>query len=143
LQGTHEYKFTRGSWSSVETGLNGEYINNRKLQISSNTKLTVDIYIENWDDMKGTHTASGYVYLLESNFPYPQFARTKRIWAYLPPDYFTSPTKTYPVMYMHDGQNLFDKFFYSPGEWNVDEHLEGLYQQLLETSIVVGVETKG
>lgn len=106
--------------------------------------MTVDVYIENWDDMKGVHTASGHVYVLESNFPYPQFARTKRMWVYLPPDYFTSGTKTYSVLYMHDGQNLFDRFLNSFAvEWGVDEHLEALVPQGFETSIVVAVETKG
>jgi predicted alpha/beta superfamily hydrolase len=94
--------------------------------------------------MKGNHTASGNVYYLDSHFPYPQFNRTKRIWIYLPADYFSSTNSTYSVVYMSDGQNVFD-VFYNPGgrEWGVDETLEHFYEQGFETSIVVGVETEG
>lgn len=111
--------------------------------ISTNDKQTIDINIQNWDDMKGQHTANGHVYLLEQRFPYPQFGRTKRMWVYLPPDYFTALTKSYSVLYMQDGQNIFDSFYNVYGEWDVDKHLETLYYQGFQTSIVVGVETQG
>jgi len=37
----------------------------------------------------------------------PQLQTSKKIWLYLPQDYDTSKKK-YPVIYMHDAQNLFD-----------------------------------
>jgi alpha-glucosidase len=37
----------------------------------------------------------------------PQLQTTKKIWIYLPENY-THTTKKYPVMYLHDAQNLFD-----------------------------------
>lgn len=51
----------------------------------------------------------------------PQLNTTKKIWIYLPKNYETSQKK-YPVMYMHDGQNLFDAKTSFVGEWNVDEN---------------------
>ena len=45
---------------------------------------------------------------------------------YLPPDYATS-RKRYPVIYMHDGQNVFDDATSGFGEWGVDETLDGLF----------------
>lgn len=77
--------------------------------------------------MKGNHTATGNVYFLDTRFPYPQFNRTKRIWIYFPADYFTpeSVNKTYAVVYMSDGQNVFDTYYNPIGfEWGVDETLE-------------------
>jgi hypothetical protein len=46
--------------------------------------------------MQGRHTASGHTLFLDRSFPYPQFNRTKRIWVYLPTDYFTT-NKNYSV----------------------------------------------
>lgn len=68
----------------------------------------------------------------------PQLKTTRKIWLYLPKDYETS-TKKYPVIYMHDAQNLFDKKTSYAGEWNVDEKLDSLKAQV----IVVGIENGG
>ncbi len=54
----------------------------------------------------------------------------------MPKDY-TSSTKKYPVIYMHDAQNLFDAKTAFAGEWNIDEKLDSLTAQV----IVVGIET--
>ena len=68
----------------------------------------------------------------------PQLNTTKKIWIYLPKNYETSQKK-YPVMYMHDGQNLFDAKASFVGEWNVDEKLDSLKAQV----IIVGIEHGG
>ena len=65
----------------------------------------------------------------------PQLQTSKKIWLYLPKNYTTS-TKKYPVIYMHDAQNLFDTKTAYAGEWNVDEKLDSLNAQV----IVVGIE---
>ena len=65
----------------------------------------------------------------------PQLHTQKKIWLYLPKDYATSSRK-YPVLYMHDAQNLFDAKTSYVGEWNVDETLDSLSAQV----IVVGIE---
>lgn len=68
----------------------------------------------------------------------PQLGTTKKIWLYLPENY-ASCTKRLPVIYMHDGQNLFDKTTAPYGEWQVDEALDSLKAQV----IVVGIEHGG
>ena len=68
----------------------------------------------------------------------PQLKTSRKIWLYLPKDYETS-TKKYPVIYMHDAQNLFDAKTSFAGEWNVDEKLDSLKAQV----IVVGIENGG
>lgn len=65
----------------------------------------------------------------------PQLQCSKKIWIYLPKNYATTKKK-YPVMYMHDAQNLFDDKTSFIGEWNVDEKLDSLKAQV----IVVGIE---
>jgi alpha-glucosidase len=61
---------------------------------------------------------------------------------YLPPDYATS-TKRYPVLYMQDGQNLFDNVTSFSGEWQVDETLNTLFNQGNYGAIVVGIDNGG
>ncbi len=68
----------------------------------------------------------------------PQLKTTRKIWLYLPKNYTTS-TKKYPVIYMHDAQNLFDVKTSFAGEWNIDEKLDSLNAQV----IVVGIENGG
>src|SRR5690606_26553159 len=65
----------------------------------------------------------------------PQLSATKKIWVYLPENYDASK-KNYPVIYMHDAQNLFDAKTSYAGEWQVDETLDSLKAQV----IVVGIE---
>ena len=65
----------------------------------------------------------------------PQLKTIKKIWIYLPKNYTTSKKK-FPVIYMHDAQNIFDAKTSYSGEWNVDEKLDSLKAQV----IVVGIE---
>ena len=62
-----------------------------------------------------------------------------KIWVYLPPEY-NSSTEKYPVIYMHDAQNLFDDKTSFVGEWEVDETLNKLHKETGKSFIVVGVE---
>ena len=67
-------------------------------------------------------------------------ARNVDVW--LPPGYAENPRKRYPVLYMHDGQNLFDPSlsFYSQTDWGVDEAMTKLIAEgRVREAIVVGV----
>jgi predicted alpha/beta superfamily hydrolase len=61
---------------------------------------------------------------------------------YLPPSYAENPAKRYPVLYMHDGQNLFDAKTASFGvEWGIDETLNRLVAMgVADEVIVVGID---
>jgi predicted alpha/beta superfamily hydrolase len=61
--------------------------------------------------------------------------------AYLPPSHGL-PGRRFPVVYMHDGQNLFDEATANTGEWRVDETMESLAAEGLE-AIVVGIPHAG
>ena len=65
---------------------------------------------------------------------------------YLPPGYERDKKKRYPVLYLHDGQNLFDgATSYIPGmEWRVDETAQALIMsKTIEPLIIVGVYNAG
>lgn len=88
-------------------------------------------------------TASKQVHLLDTTFVFPAINDFEhRVWMYLPKDYDRS-TKNYPVLYMHDGQNLFDDSASYISEWAVDESLDDLFDKTGEGYIVVGIENAG
>jgi len=141
--GNYEYKLTRGGWEKVETTKDGKGVGNRILTVTKDT--VINISINGWsDDFKTEavtrkHTASSHVSVLDSAFNIPQLNRTRRIWIYLPDDYATTK-KRFPVLYMHDGQNLFDEATSGFGEWGVDECLDSLFRQGKKECIVIGID---
>lgn len=86
------------------------------------------------------HTVTGSVRVLEQ-FASPQLGSRRDILVYLPGSYDTSDRR-YPVVYMHDGQNLFDAHTSFAGEWQVDETMQQLEQEGIEV-IVVGIPNAG
>ncbi|REE24775.1 putative alpha/beta superfamily hydrolase [Winogradskyella pacifica] len=66
----------------------------------------------------------------------PQLNSVKTIWVYLPTNYKNSEN-SYPVIYMHDAQNLFDAETSFVGEWEVDEYMDTLTDN---ESIIIGIE---
>jgi predicted alpha/beta superfamily hydrolase len=137
-----QYKFTRGSWETVEKGPNGEEIPNRTFTFGNGDTIHVIIY--NWAGGGGpSSTAADNVIIIDDDFEMPQLNRTRRIWGYFPPDYGMNTTEYYPVLYMHDGQNLFDDSTSFAGEWHVDETLNDLQTQGHNVPIVIGIENGG
>ena len=62
----------------------------------------------------------------------------------LPPGYDADPNRRYPVLYLHDGQNVFDKATSVGEEWRVDETAIGLITAgAIEPLIVVGIYNTG
>lgn len=142
--GVLEYKFTRGAWSSVEANTAGNDIPNRTANFTGSPQ-TLNLTVQSWKDLGGAgnpSTAASNVHILSNNFAIPQLNRTRKVWIYLPPDYETS-TKTYPVIYMQDGQNLFDNVTSFSGEWQVDETLNTLFAQGDYGAIVIAIDNGG
>lgn len=69
----------------------------------------------------------------------PGLERQRTIRLYLPPEYETSE-RQYAVLYMHDGQNLFDAATSFLGEWEADEALNTLAKSRHLQIIVVGID---
>jgi predicted alpha/beta superfamily hydrolase len=87
-------------------------------------------------------SASPQVTVLSPQLTIPGLNRQRTVRIYVPPGYATS-TKRYPVLYMHDGQNLFDHATAYAGEWGVDETLDDLAQSQGLELIVVGIDNGG
>ena len=138
---TVEYKFTRGGWDRVETQAGGGFLPNRSF--TYNGPATIADSIRDWDDLAGPHTAVGSTRILDLDFGIPQFNRTRRVWIYFPQGYDNS-SQRYPVVYMHDGQNLFDELYTAFGtEWAIDESMEDIQNNQGLPAIVVGVDNGG
>lgn len=87
-------------------------------------------------------TAQPNVHVLPTPFVIPGLDRERTVRIYLPPGYERS-RRRYPVLYMHDGQNLFDDATAYAGEWGVDETLNDLAKQRGLEVIVVGIDNGG
>lgn len=135
------FKFTRGSWSTVEKDIHGADIPNREIELYSDTTLFMQV--DKWSEVNLTnaieHTTSPQVSIMDSAFYIPQINGHRRIWIYLPPNYSRSK-KRYPVIYAQDGQNLFDKSTSFAGEWRIDETLDSVYEAEGISCIVIGID---
>lgn len=141
--GTLQFKFTRGSWATVEGGPNGGFRPNRTLAYTG-SDTTLRISIESWEDLGGSggSTASPNVSIWTDSFYMAGLNRYRRIWLYLPEGYEGSQD-SFPVVYLQDGQNLFDVRTAFAGEWKVDESLDSLAKLGRQQAIVVGVDNGG
>lgn len=84
-------------------------------------------------------TAQANVSLLGAPMAMPGLNRSRQVRLYLPPSYATSD-KRYPVLYMHDGQNVFDQATSYAGEWKADETLNALAAAGKLEVIVVAID---
>src|SRR5215217_1626799 len=91
-------------------------------------------------DDGGEHTVVGTMKMLR-DVQSPELENVRDLIAYLPPSYGDGERR-YPVLYMHDGQNLFDQATSFGDEWRVDETMEELAGEGLE-AIVIGVPNMG
>jgi len=147
LSGKIEYKVTRGSWENVEKGEKGEEIPNRVILVDKDMEVKIKVY--HWRDfvekqsagLKSTYT--GNIKLIK-DFYSPELGNKRNIIIYLPPNYESSNDR-YPVLYMHDGQNIFDASTSFNGiEWSADETAEKLINEgVIKPIIIVGIYNAG
>src|SRR5512135_2020545 len=76
------------------------------------------------------------------------FGNTRNLRVLLPPGYDAPQNRhrSYPVLYLNDGQNLFDSStsLFNRMEWRVDESTRELVNEhSIEPLIVVGIDTVG
>lgn len=121
-----EYKFTLGSWDREALGPSGMVPPNARLAVDADVEVVHEIgdwkkdpieYIEDWE---GSGVEGRLVYWTDVSSEFLGPTRHVEVW--LPPGYDTSPGRRYPVLYMSDGQNLFDPRIANTGvDWGVDE----------------------
>jgi predicted alpha/beta superfamily hydrolase len=134
-----EFKFTRGSWETEEVNEFGESIPNRILH--KNDEI-VYLKIENWKDKFQEiqeEINNVDVSIWQENMFMPQLNRHRRIWVYLPPNYAQNKQK-YPVLYMHDAQNLFGEADSPYQKWEVGRTLNKIFYETNWACILVGIE---
>jgi predicted alpha/beta superfamily hydrolase len=121
-----EFKVTRGGWETVEKDARGGEMANRRA--TAGTTDTVRAVVAAWRDQKEGRTArrSTLTGRVDRHPQFPScFVRPRDILVWLPPGYDADSTRSYPVLYFHDGNNVLDAATSFKGiEWGVDEAAE-------------------
>lgn len=140
-----EFKVTRGSWATEALYVDGSIPPNTVIKVVSDT--TVTLRPVTWNDVSparlriaSTSGVTGHVeYHRGLEAEGLKYARDVVVW--LPPSYETAREKRYPVLYMHDGQNVFDpKTSFLGYDWRADEVADSLIKaKAMEEIIIVGV----
>ncbi len=138
VPGTYNYSFSRGSSSSFEGSLFGAPIATRELvYLGDLQEVSHDVL--GWLDFPSASTSTASVHVFNEAFYSAQLDRTRTIWVYLPEQY-DQDNRNYPVLYLQDGQNLFDDFTSVQGEWGIDETMQAFAD--FEQAIIVAIESE-
>lgn len=135
-----EFKFTRGSWIKEALNDDGTIPSNYSFIVWSDT--TISLKINLWSDQierKIEGQITGFVEY-HRNFS-GSGIKARDIVVWLPPEYSSESDRRYPVLYMHDGQNIVDPSTSSfQVDWQIDEAADSLIKQkLIEPLIIVGI----
>ncbi|NNE48398.1 MAG: histidine kinase [Rhodothermales bacterium] len=136
---TIEFKITRGEWITEAVLEDGSVPANHAITLTGDTTVVINVF--GWKDVAGAvqgQITGDVEYLRElegDGIP----TRDAIIW--LPPGYKSDVSRRYPVLYMHDGQNIVDPLTsYAGVDWQVDENIDSLSSLgEMEAVIVVGV----
>ncbi len=159
---TLEYKFTRtGSWETVEKGAGGQEVGNRRLVAQAeDADRVIVVGIARWADRAAaaprrlecdgapgaastTRAASTRTGTFRTHdVPAAQLGGERRVTVWLPPGYDEHPDERYPVVYFHDGNNVFDAATSFAGvEWQADETADRLIRAgRLRPAILVAID---
>ena len=141
---TLEYKFTCGSWDAVEKAADGSDRTNRVANVGA-TAESITATVECWaGEPAKANTVVGTLRIVQVPAAGLHGARTLRVW--LPPGYDAGDGQTrFPVLYLQDGQNCFDRATSAYGsEWQVDETLtRRIGDGSMPPVVVVGIDNAG
>ena len=135
-----QYKYNKGGWSNIELDEAGELTKNR---ITSRHHGNKKDYVPHWarDGKSYNEDLLPSINLVDKAFFMPQLNKHRKVFALLPKGYWTS-TKRYPVLYLQDGQNLFDES--APfGTWGVDKHMARMMERGIGDFIVIAIDHGG
>ncbi len=140
---TFQGKITRGSWATVEGNAGGGFLPDRSFNFTESDTLYISVL--SWEgSAPPAPDLPPNVVVLDEAFDMPELNRTRRIRLYLPSDYDAPGNEThYPVLYMHDGQNLFSAQESFAGEWEVDEAMLAFEADGYEGAIIVAIDNGG
>ena len=132
-----EYKYMRGDWSGAEIDRYGNEVPNR---IVRHRHLDQNDYVPRWRFNGESYRPDRLpqVRVISDAFDLPGGIRTRRVAALLPYDY-DQTDRRYPVLYLQDGQNLFDE--HAPyGNWDMLRQLANLNAAGRGDFIVVAID---
>lgn len=160
-----EFKFTRGDWALEELSTDMSKISNRTLpmvdvsKLKSDEKPVIELRVARWGDERPDFkkadsldpyrsiSVSGTLKRLQvSGGVASASGTTREVLVWLPPGYDATANvkRTYPVLYLMDGQNVFEKIPGLPAEWEADESAMRLVQDgTIEPLIIVAVPHGG
>jgi len=136
-----EYKYVKGGWESEELGDDGFPPSNRRMEIP---RGKVSDVVPRWKQHASGYDPKFYpdIQVIAKRFIMPQLRRRRRVSVLLPWNYKENPNKRYPVLYLQDGQNLFEND--APfGTWGVDHQLARMAQNGHSELIVVAIDHGG
>jgi len=145
---TIEYKYvlllegqSDNGWTNVEGSTTGGEIANRSYLVKAGTQTVLDTVQSFKNNIGLTSVTRGTLTKIMLAMPQYDDGRQRLIRVWLPDGYDPSDTDTrYPVLYMFDGQNLFDTYTAFAGEWRIDESMGTLMDDGYRGSIVVGID---
>ncbi|WP_018477624.1 alpha/beta hydrolase-fold protein [Pontibacter roseus] len=134
-----QYKYTLGSWERQGTDTNGQPLPNFSISIHKDTIVTDEV--QYWLEQRGRKVTGGVTGELRYHRDVAgKGLQNRDLVVWLPPGY-EHGKKRYPVLYMHDGQNIFDPATSSFGvDWQVDETADSLIRKgEIAPVIIVGI----
>jgi len=123
-----EYKITKGSWNAE--ALTSDMTTPPNYSFTLRRDTTVRINVPFWKDLltKASPDITGD-YEIFDDFPVKDL-KSRRVIVWLPPSYHEDTLRRYPVLYLHDGQNVFDPHTsYIGYDWRVDEIADSLMRR--------------
>ena len=131
------FKITRGSWLSEAVASDGSIPPDTWISLSSDTTLSLSVNRWKDDGNRSTASITGTLHIHE-DFPSSVLGTSRDIWVILPESYTNDETKRYPVLYVQDGQNVFDaRLSYSNREWHLDETADSLAKAGVISDIII------
>jgi predicted alpha/beta superfamily hydrolase len=136
-----EYKYTLGSWQHEGANAQGQSLSNFNITITHDTIIsdTIQYWTSGSPQKTDQNTITGLFRYHHTMHGDNLAERDIVVW--LPPDYNTDTARHYPVIYMQDGQNVFNAATSSFGvEWRMDEICDSLIKiNAIPSVIVVGI----
>jgi predicted alpha/beta superfamily hydrolase len=135
-----EYKYTLGSWQKEGADASGRPLSNFIIRADRDTIINDNVlFWLNGTARKNSGQITGTVkYHLKME---GKGIAQRDIIVWLPPCYALNKDVRYPVLYMQDGQNIFDPATSSFGvDWQIDEIADSLIRnKIIDPVIVVGI----
>ncbi|MDB5007745.1 MAG: Enterochelin esterase [Mucilaginibacter sp.] len=133
-----EFQITRGAYDKNALYTYGIH-QPPKVPFIIKKDTVITIRPANWNDLFNNSITGTVKYY--HNFEDHDLKYTRNVVVWLPPSYYKSPNKRFPVLYAHDGQNVFIPNSINSGEWRMDETADSLMRLgKIQEFIIVAID---